>query len=77
MIRDLEMAVVANEGEIRDALEWVGLKQDRRELTVQPTQVTCRLDGDRMSLRFFLPKGAYATTILREVLDLEVIANGA
>ena len=77
VIRDLEIASVANEGEIRDALEWVGLKQDRRELTVQPTKVTCRLDGDRMSLRFFLPKGAYATTILREALDLEVISNGA
>ena len=77
VIRDLEIAAVANEGEIRDALEWVGLKQDRRQLTVQPTQVTCRLDGDRMSLLFFLPKGAYATTILREVLDLDVISSGA
>ena len=70
-IRDLEIAAIANEDCVRDALEWVGLKQDRRALTARSSNVSCRLN-----LRFFLPKGAHATTVLREALDLEVVASG-
>lgn len=75
-IRDLEIAAIANEDCVRDALEWVGLKQDRRALTARSSNVSCRLNGARLSLRFFLPKGAHATTVLREALDLEVVASG-
>ena len=75
-IRDLEIAAIANEDCVRDALEWVGLKQDRRALTARSSNVSCRLNGARLSLRFFLPNGAYATTVLREALDLEVVASG-
>jgi len=75
-IRDLEIAAIANEDCIRDALEWGGLKQDRRALTVQPSNLTFRLNGNRLGLRFFLPKGAYATAVHGETLDLEVIASG-
>ena len=75
-IRDLEIAAIANEDCIRDALVWVGLKRDRRALTVQPSNLTFRLNENRLELRFFLPKGAYATAVFREALDFEVIASG-
>ena len=70
-IRDLEIAAVANKDSARDTLEKVSVKQDRRALTARSSNVSCRLN-----LRFFLPKGAHATTVLREALDLEVVASG-
>ncbi|MCH2354742.1 MAG: tRNA pseudouridine(13) synthase TruD, partial [Pseudomonadales bacterium] len=60
----------------RSGLEWLGLKQDRRALAVQLSNLTFRPNGDRLSIRFFLPKNAYATAVLREAPDLEVIAGG-
>ena len=75
-IRDLEIGAIANEDCTRDALERVGLKQDRRALTARSSNLSYRLNGARLSSRFFLPKGASATIFLREALDLEVVASG-
>ena len=70
-IRDLEIAAVANKDSARDTLEKVGVKQDRRALTVRPFNLSYRLN-----LGVFLSEDTYATTVLRGALDLEVMASG-
>lgn len=70
-IRDLEIAAIANKDSVRDTLEKVGVKQDRRALTVRPFNLSYRLN-----LGVFLSEDTYATTVLRGALDLEVMASG-
>lgn len=67
-VAELEQAVVAPFGDLREGLEAAGLRQERRALRV-------RVDGlawewpaaDVLALRFSLPPGAYATTLLAEL----------
>lgn len=52
-------------------LEKAGLKQARRALRVVPQNLTWQwLAPDRLVLSFGLPKGSYATMLLREVCQL-------
>ena len=54
-------------------LENKGLKQARRSLRVIPQDLCVQhLDQHRLSLSFSLPGGAYATSVLRELVDLEL-----
>ena len=53
------------------ALEWVGLKQERRALVMHPTEVAIQRDDATIELRFALPKGSYATVALNEYFDVE------
>ena len=51
-------------------LAAAGLEQDRRALRVQPAGLDWRYAApDRLVLEFFLPRGAYATAVLRELLQ--------
>ena len=45
----------------------------RRPLRVPVTQLSGRLEGDGMIVEFFLPRGSYATTLLRELMKNETI----
>ena len=65
--RELESATAGAFPDIVDALEHVGLRQERRLLGVLPTEVSWSLDGDILTVECVLPKGAYATSVLREV----------
>jgi len=79
------------QGEIEaDALAEVGVRASdfhqlqqrcqldggRRPLRVPVEDLSCDLDGDGLVLRFFLPKGSYATTLLREVMKNEEVPEG-
>jgi tRNA pseudouridine13 synthase len=51
-----------------EGLEYAGLKQERRSLRLCPKQLGwCFGDDSSLELRFWLPAGAYATVILREL----------
>jgi tRNA pseudouridine13 synthase len=52
-----------------EGLPRFGLKQERRRirLTIKDTNIS--VDNDVVTLSFFLPSGAYATTIMRELID--------
>ncbi len=69
---DFEARVLAPfEGWIRQ-LEALGLKAERRPLRVRPAELTVtREQPDQLLLRFSLPKGAFATSLLREAVNLE------
>ena len=53
-------------------LAAVGLRAERRALVVRPAAVAHRLEGDALALEFDLPRGAFATSVLRELLDVRV-----
>ena len=51
----------------RDALEHVGLSQERRQLVLKPEAATWRWIGSDVEISFKLGSGEFATTILREL----------
>ena len=68
--RELEEAVVEPFPLFREGLEAAGMDQERRPLRLRPEGLEGGLeDGGRsLRLRFTLPAGAYATTVLRELV---------
>ena len=52
-------------------LEQAGLKQERRALRLPVAELQWQLDTDAqcLELQFFLPAGAYATSVLRELVQ--------
>ena len=71
LAQQIEQDVVESVAEIAEALEWVGLKQQRRPLAVAPICLNCKTDMDIARVRFALPSGSFATSVLRECFDLE------
>ena len=71
-VRDLEMAVMSRYPELTAGLEAAGLRQERRVMRLRPIQPAFSTlpDGD-LELSFDLPRGTYATTLLRELAMLE------
>lgn len=54
-----------------DGLEHVGLSQERRSLMLRPGNFSSQLDGGTLEVRFSLPPGTYATSVLREISLLQ------
>ncbi len=52
-------------------LEQVGLNQERRTLLLEPQHLSYEVDQDVVVLKFALPAGCFATSVLRELLDYE------
>ena len=73
VVRELELAAMAGDtaGRLRGGLERAELKQERRALRLRPAELgwDWRADG-ALELRFALPPGCYATTMLRELGDV-------
>jgi tRNA pseudouridine13 synthase len=46
-----------------------GLRQERRPLRLRPEGLKAETVGGLMELTFSLPAGAYATSVLRELVD--------
>jgi len=65
----LEQAVLSAYAPWRDGLEAAGLKQDRRALRLLASDLEWQqtAEGD-WQLQFSLPAGAYATSVLRELI---------
>src|SRR5690606_23827624 len=71
--RDLELAALQGDTaqRLRQGLERAGLKQERRALRLRPAELHWRwLADDALELRFALPPGCYATTVLRELGEI-------
>jgi tRNA pseudouridine13 synthase len=72
VVRELETMVAARFPELRAGLEGVGLRQERRVMRLRPVRAELRiLGGADLEFRFDLPRGSYATTLLRELAELE------
>lgn len=71
--REVELATMQGDSatRLRNGLERAGLKQERRALRLRPEALAWHwLDDGALELRFDLPPGCYATTVLRELGDV-------
>jgi tRNA pseudouridine13 synthase len=68
----LEQAVLAPFAAWRERLEHLGLQQERRPLRLRLDDLDWQFEEEGRSLRlvFFLPAGAFATVLLRELLHV-------
>jgi tRNA pseudouridine13 synthase len=71
-VRELEQNLLAGFTDLSAGLEAFGLRQERRVMRLRPLDSTFEVveNGD-LQLRFDLPKGTYATTLLRELAELD------
>jgi tRNA pseudouridine13 synthase len=75
---DLEHAVLAASGLTLDHFRRFPklLPGTRRPLLIWPESLSAEMTSDGLRLVFTLPSGAYATTLLREVMKCDVLQNG-
>ena len=70
-VAELEASVVSGYPQIRMAVEGFGLKQQRRVIRATPSGIEFEWeDPTTLCLRFELPKGVYATAIIRELIAI-------
>lgn len=69
--RDRELGVLSQFPDLCRCLEEVGLKQERRAVSLFPQNMNWHvLDETMIDIEFFLPSGCFATSVLREVAVL-------
>ncbi|MEM7234946.1 MAG: tRNA pseudouridine(13) synthase TruD [Planctomycetota bacterium] len=71
LAHEIESEVLAAENlasESYKVLDSHQLMGSRRPLRVKPEELEWELDGEDLKLTFFLPRGSYATTLLRELM---------
>lgn len=66
-----EAAWLADEESLRAGLERIGMAARRRPLRARAHDLAWTLAGDTLELAFTLPRGAFATSLVRELLDTE------
>lgn len=75
----IEEAVIAEAGTTREALvqaaKACGFRGERRPLRVPLAELEWSLDGSVLTLTFTLPPGAYATSVLRELMKTASISS--
>ena len=64
----LEQDILQSWPELTDVLRAQRVKASRRALRLYPAELDWKMEKDSLELIFNLPPGAYATTLLREVL---------
>jgi tRNA pseudouridine13 synthase len=70
-VRALEQATAAEHAGFAQGLADAGLEQARRALRVAPARLTWEIGRDELVLAFELPPGAYATSVLRELVEVD------
>lgn len=69
-VKRLEQEIISQESELATDLEKLNLRQERRVIRLTPENATLTWENEtELRLNFDLPKGTYATTVLRELLD--------
>ena len=71
-VQALEAEIAQSNTELCNGLEAAGMKQERRALRLPVTELSWSwTQDDVLSLSLQLPAGSYATTVLRELGDVE------
>lgn len=69
--REFEQAQLTAYPEFCQGLAGARLKQERRAILAVPEQIQWRvIDSSSLQLEFFLPAGCYATSIIRELVNV-------
>lgn len=66
---ELEAGVVAERGEVFEQMVAFGLEGARRAVRIIPREFSWEWCGEGVWLFFTLPKGAFATSLLRELME--------
>ena len=74
-VLELENSVLSEYGHWKDGLERFGLEQERRSLRAKVDDLQWEINGADVQVSFFLPKGSFATALLRELVDYQVAAQ--
>jgi tRNA pseudouridine13 synthase len=61
----------AEHPDLAGGLEKFGLSQARRALRLNVREMSWDIDGDALWLEFVLTSGAFATSVIREIADIE------
>lgn len=69
---ELEQRISATFPDICEHLASLGLKQQRRPAFIFPEDLAYETDGSDVVLRFSLPSGSFATSVLREIANIDV-----
>lgn len=72
---EIESQVLSGFANWCDKLEHSGLSQERRALVLQPMDLNWFVEESTLKLKFGLPPGEFATSLLREVAVLETEAK--
>ena len=67
--RTFEQSIANLQPALCEGLPRFGLKQERRRIRLNIKEANITVDNDMVTLSFFLPAGAYATTIMRELIN--------
>jgi len=73
-LAELEGSVLSAWQKWLEALEHVGLQQERRALVLKPEGFNWQMSDEMLVLEFALPPGAFATSVLRELALLNNIS---
>jgi tRNA pseudouridine13 synthase len=68
----IESDALAGVAPIPALLAAVGMRGERRALLLRPVDLRHRVDAEALDLEFSLPRGGFATSVLREILDVRV-----
>lgn len=78
---EIEQAVLAKEGLTREQLVQAakdcGFRGERRSLRLHLLELEWSLEGSTLTLSFALPPGAYATSVLRELMKTPEISGSS
>ena len=78
---EIEQAVLAEEGTTREQLvqaaKVCGFRGERRSLRIRLLELEWSLEGSAVTLSFALPPGAYATSVLRELMKTPEMSAGS
>jgi tRNA pseudouridine13 synthase len=77
---EIEDAVLERDGvrlaDFHQLMPKLRLDGGRRPIRVRVESLTWRLEGNDLFMEFFLPKGSYATSLLREIMKNESVPEG-
>lgn len=66
-----EQQQAEGQAKVCQTLEQLGLKQERRGLKLLPMDVSWQWQQNQLSLNFALPPGCFATSVLRELIQIQ------
>ena len=66
-----ENSIAEQHKQLCSTLERMELKQERRKMLLYPGDLTYELKDDQLRLKFSLPTGCFATSVIRELLRLK------
>lgn len=69
VIAQIELDAIEAHQEFKAGLEHLAIKASHRALRLRVQSLSWRFDDEALWLEFTLPKGAFATSVLREVVD--------